>query len=52
MGRSRLIRYMVDAGAVDAGAVDGTSGENKYYVDNFTLVLNVGMLRRLRWLMG
>ncbi len=43
----RLIRRMVDA-----GAVDGTSGENKYYVDNFTLEQNAGMLRRLRWLLG
>ncbi len=43
----RLIRHMVDA-----GAVDGTTGENKYYVDNFTLEQNAGMLRRLRWLMG
>ena len=43
----RLIRHMVDA-----GAVDGTSGENKYYVDNFTLEQNAAVLRRLRWLMG
>ena len=43
----RLIRRMVDA-----GAVDGTSGENKYYVDNFTLEQNAGVLRRLRWLLG
>ena len=43
----KLIRFMVDA-----GAVDGTSGENKYYVDNFTLEQNAGLLRRLRWLMG
>ncbi len=42
-----LIRYMVDA-----GAVDGTTGENKYYVDNFTLRENAAVLRRLRWLMG
>ena len=43
----RLIRRMVDA-----GAVDGTSGENKYYVDNFTLEQNAAVLRRLRWLLG
>ena len=43
----RLIRHMVDA-----GAVDGTSGENTYRVDNFTLEQNAGMLRRLRWLLG
>ncbi len=43
----RLIRHMVDA-----GAVDGTSGENKYYVDNFTLEQNSAVLRRLRWLLG
>ncbi len=43
----RLIRHMVDA-----GAVDGTTGENKYYVDNFTLEQNAAVLRRLRWLMG
>ena len=43
----KLIRHMVDA-----GAVDGTSGENKYYVDNFTLEQNAGMLRRLRWLLA
>ncbi len=47
MARSRLIRYMVDA-----GAVDGTTGENKYYVDNFTLEQNAAVLRRLRWLLA
>ena len=47
MVKGRLIRYMVDA-----GAVDGTTGENKYYVDNFTLEQNAAVLRRLRWLMG
>ncbi len=47
MARSRLIRFMVDA-----GAVDGTTGENKYHVDNFTLEQNAGILLRLRWLMG
>ena len=46
MAWSRLIRHMVDT-----GAVDGTTGENKYYVDNFTLEQNVGVLR-LRRLMG
>ena len=39
----RLIRRMVDA-----GAVDGTGGENKYYVDNFTLEHNGELLERLR----
>ncbi len=43
----RLIRRMVDA-----GAVDGTSGENKYYVDNFTLEHNAAVLERLRALVG
>ena len=43
----RLIRRMVDA-----GAVDGTSGENTYRVDNFTLEQNAAVLRRLRWLLG
>ena len=43
----RLIRHMVDA-----GAVDGTTGENKYYVDNFTLEQNAAVLRRLRWLLA
>ena len=38
----QLIRRMVDA-----GAVDGTSGENKYYVDNFTLEHNGAVLERL-----
>ncbi len=39
----QLIRHMVDD-----GAVDGTSGENKYYVDNFTLDQNGQVLERLR----
>ena len=47
MVKSGLIRHMVDA-----GAVYGTTGENKYYVDNFTLEQNAAVLRRLRWLMG
>jgi hypothetical protein len=38
----QLIRRMVDA-----GAVDGTSGENKYYVDNFNLEHNGEVLGRL-----
>lgn len=38
----RLIERMVDI-----GAVDGTSGENKYYVDNFTLDENAEVLGRL-----
>jgi hypothetical protein len=38
----RLIRRMVDT-----GAVDGTSGENKYYVDNFTLEENAALLEQL-----
>ena len=37
---------------VDAGAVDGSSGENKYYVDNFTLEQNAAVLERLRALVG
>ena len=45
MVRSRLIRRLVDA-----GAVDGTSGENKYYVDNFTLEQNAAVLERLKGL--
>ncbi len=44
---ARLIRSMVDA-----GAVDGNSGENKYYVDNFTLEQNAAVLERLRALAG
>ena len=39
----RLIERMVDT-----GAVDGTSGESKYYVDNFTLEENAALLGRLR----
>ena len=38
-----IIREMVDA-----GAVDGTSGENKYYVDGFSLAENVEQLERIR----
>jgi hypothetical protein len=38
----RLIRRMVET-----GAVDGTSGENKYYVDNFTLEENGKLLAQL-----
>ncbi|HEU0021374.1 MAG TPA: DUF4392 domain-containing protein [Dehalococcoidia bacterium] len=38
----RLIQRMVDT-----GAVDGTSGESKYYVDNFTLEENARLLGRL-----
>ncbi|HZA24619.1 MAG TPA: glutamate cyclase domain-containing protein [Dehalococcoidia bacterium] len=38
----RLIRRMVNT-----GAVDGTSGESKYYVDNFTLEENAALLERL-----
>ena len=37
---------------VDAGAVDGISGENKYYVDDFTLEQNAAVLRWLRGLVG
>ena len=32
---------------VDRGAVDGTSGESKYYVDNFTLDENAAVLAKL-----
>ena len=39
---SRLIAEMVDDGAVDGG-----SGQNRYYVDNFTLEENAEMLRLL-----
>ena len=39
---SRLITEMVDDGAVDGG-----SGQNRYYVDNFTLEENAEMLRLL-----
>ena len=38
----RLIRFMVDT-----GAVDGTSGESKYYVDNFTLEENAALPRQV-----
>ncbi len=47
MARSRLIRHVVDA-----GAVDGTTSENKYYVDNFTLEQNAAVLERLRFGLG
>jgi len=38
-----IIRAMVDD-----GSVDGTSGENKYYIDGFSLAENVEMLERIR----
>ena len=38
----RLIKHMVDN-----GAVDGTTGESKLYVDNFTLEENAELLGRL-----
>ncbi|MDA0733008.1 MAG: hypothetical protein BZY73_06570 [SAR202 cluster bacterium Casp-Chloro-G3] len=38
----RLIERMVDT-----GAVDGTTGESKYYVDNFTLEENAEVLGKL-----
>ena len=41
----RLIKLMVDS-----GAVDGTTGENKFYVDNFTLEENAELLGRLHGL--
>ena len=44
---TRLIRQMVDD-----GAVDGTSGENKYMVDNFTLEHNGEVLERLKGMVG
>ena len=43
----RLITHLVDQ-----GAVDGTSGENKYYVDNFTLDENAAVLRQLHRLVA
>jgi hypothetical protein len=43
----RLIRRMVDT-----GAVDGTSGDSKYYVDNFTLEENAALLGRLHRAVG
>jgi hypothetical protein len=43
----RLIRRMVET-----GAVDGTSGENKYYVDNFTLEENGELLAQLHRLVA
>ena len=39
-------------GMVDAGAVDGTTGENTYRVDNFSLEQNAAVLERLRALVG
>ena len=44
---SRMIRRMVEL-----GAVDGFSGDNKNYVDGFTLEENASVLRRLRGLVG
>lgn len=44
---TRLIRRMVET-----GAVDGTSGENKYYVDNFTLEQNGELLAQLHRLVA
>ena len=41
----RLIKRMVDS-----GAVDGTTGESKFYVDNFTLEENAELLGRLHGL--
>ena len=43
----RLITHLVDR-----GAVDGTSGESKYYVDNFTLDENAAVLERLHRVVG
>jgi Domain of unknown function (DUF4392) len=43
----RLIRRMVET-----GAVDGTSGENKYYIDNFTLEQNRELLAQLHGLVA
>ncbi len=42
---TRFIRQMVDAGAVDGG-----SGQNRYYVDNFTLEQNAAILTALHQL--
>jgi hypothetical protein len=44
---TQLIRRMVET-----GAVDGTSGENKYYVDNFTLEQNGELLAQLHRLVA
>lgn len=44
---TRLIRRMVDA-----GAVDGTTGDRKYCVDNFTAEQNGELLSRLHWLLA
>jgi hypothetical protein len=43
----RLIRFMVDQ-----GAVDGATGQRQYCVDNFTLEENAAVLRRLHELVG
>ena len=43
----RLIRFMVDR-----GAVDGATGLRRYYVDNFTLEENSAVLRRLHRAVG
>ncbi len=42
---TRFIRQMVDSGAVDGG-----SGQNRYYVDNFTLEQNAAVLTALHQL--
>ena len=47
MAGVRLIHRMVEL-----GAVDGFSGENKNYVDGFTLEENGAELRRLREMVG
>ena len=44
---TRMIRYMVDNGAVNGG-----NGENTYHVDNFTLEENAELLRALHGLVG
>jgi hypothetical protein len=43
----RMIRYMVDNGAVNGG-----NGENTYHVDNFTLEENAELLRALHGLVA
>ena len=54
LGRNLLPSIEEDRGLitrlVDLGAVDGSSGESKYYVDNFTLDENAAVLERLRQL--
>jgi hypothetical protein len=56
MGRNLLPSVEEDEGLirrmVEAGAVDGTSGENKYYVDNFTLEQNGKLLAQLHKLVA